>query len=104
MTDFVEGESVSFERNENYWGEPDYKNVKIKVVLEESTRALAFSAGEVDAAILNFADNAVTFEGRESEGIRVKHHYRKPPVLPFHRGLPGGDSRRDGAQSNRPCR
>ncbi|MGI5935571.1 MAG: ABC transporter substrate-binding protein [Oscillospiraceae bacterium] len=71
MTDFVEGESVSFERNENYWGEPDYKNVKIKVVLEESTRALAFSAGEVDAAILNFADNAVTFEGRESEGIRV---------------------------------
>lgn len=72
LTNFVEGESISFERNESYWGDaPEYQFVEIKVITEESTRALSFEAGEIDVALMTTPDTINTFAGREDSGVYV---------------------------------
>lgn len=52
MTDWVAGDSISFVRNENYWGEkPYFGNLVIRTIADDTTRALALETGEVDYII-----------------------------------------------------
>ncbi len=50
--EWVAGDSVSFVRNENYWGEkPYFKNLVIRTIADDTTRSLALETGEVDYVI-----------------------------------------------------
>ncbi len=52
MTNWVAGDSVSFVRNENYWGEaPYFGNLVIRTIADDNTRSLALETGEVDYII-----------------------------------------------------
>ena len=70
LEDFVQGESITYTRNDNYWGgTPKYQTVVIRPVMEEATRSIAFEAGEYDIARISTNDSIATLAGRESEGI-----------------------------------
>lgn len=72
LENFTQGESVTYTRNDNYWGgTPKYKTVVIRPVMEESTRSIAFEAGEYDIARISTNDSIATLVGREGEGIYV---------------------------------
>lgn len=50
--EWVAGDSISFTRNENYWGEkPYFGNLVIRTITDDTTRALALETGEVDYVI-----------------------------------------------------
>ena len=50
--EWVAGDNVSFERNENYWGQkPYFKNLVIRTIADDTTRSLALETGEVDYVI-----------------------------------------------------
>lgn len=52
MTEWVAGDSISFVRNEEYWGEkPYFSNLVIRTIADDTTRALALETGEVDYII-----------------------------------------------------
>lgn len=72
LADFVQGERITYTRNENYWGgTPKYATVEIRPVMEEATRSIAFEAGEYDVARISTADSISSLSGREGEGIYV---------------------------------
>ena len=72
LGEFTPGESITYVRNDNYWGgKAKYGTVVIKPILEEATRSISFEAGEVDIARITTADSIATLVGRESEGIYV---------------------------------
>lgn len=72
MTAFNQGESITYESNGSYWGgTPAYKNVILKLMIDEATRAASFEAGELDAARLTTIDSINTLIGREAEGINL---------------------------------
>ncbi|MGT2785020.1 nickel ABC transporter substrate-binding protein [Streptococcus merionis] len=49
VKDKKSNEYITFERNENYWGEkPKLKEVTIKIIPDAQTRALEFDAGNLD--------------------------------------------------------
>jgi peptide/nickel transport system substrate-binding protein len=51
VTNFVPDQSVTFERNENYWGpKPEVRRVVLKFIPEESSRLLAMRSGGIDGA------------------------------------------------------
>lgn len=69
---FVQGESITYKANENYWGgAPKYGTVVIRPVMEEATRSIAFEAGEYDIARIATNDSIASLSGREGEGIYV---------------------------------
>ena len=50
--EWIAGDSISFTRNENYWGEkPYFGNLVIRTITDDTTRALALETGEVDYVI-----------------------------------------------------
>lgn len=52
MSEWVAGDSISFVRNENYWGaKPYFGNLVIRTIADDTTRALALETGEVDYII-----------------------------------------------------
>lgn len=52
FTEWVAGDSVSFVRNENYWGEkPYFSNLVIRTIADDTTRSMALETGEVDVVI-----------------------------------------------------
>lgn len=70
MTNFTEGESINYTRNDNYWGgQAKYKNVIIKPIIEEATRSITFESGDIDIARITTGDSIASLSGRESEGI-----------------------------------
>lgn len=72
LESFVQGESITYKANENYWGgTPSYGTVVIRPVMEEATRSIAFEAGEYDIARIATSDSIAALAGRESEGIYV---------------------------------
>lgn len=72
LSDFVQGERITYTRNENYWGgTPKYATVEIRPVMEEATRSIAFEAGEYDIARISTSDSIASLSGREGEGIYV---------------------------------
>lgn len=55
FVDWIAGDRITLERNEEYWGElPEFKNLIIRTIADDTTRALALESGEVDIAY-NFA-------------------------------------------------
>lgn len=51
FVDWIAGDRVILERNEEYWGElPEFKNLIIRTIADDTTRALALESGEVDIA------------------------------------------------------
>ncbi|MGL4405148.1 MAG: ABC transporter substrate-binding protein, partial [Notoacmeibacter sp.] len=49
LSETVQGQYDVFTRNENYWGEkPSFEKVKIKVISDPNTRAIALQTGEID--------------------------------------------------------
>jgi len=72
LEEFVQGESITYKANPNYWGgAPAYGTVVIRPVLEEATRSIAFEAGEYDIARIATNDSIAALSGREAEGIYV---------------------------------
>lgn len=60
FVDWVAGDRVILERNEKYWGEkPEFKNLIIRTVSDETARAMALEAGEIDI-ILQVAPSQVS--------------------------------------------
>ena len=52
FTEWIAGDSVSFVRNENYWGQkPYFGNLVIRTISDDTTRAMALETGEVDYVI-----------------------------------------------------
>ena len=52
FVDWIAGDRVILERNENYWGEaPEFKNLIIRTITDDTTRAMALENGEIDIAI-----------------------------------------------------
>ncbi len=52
FTEWIAGDSVSFVRNENYWGQKPYiGNLVIRTISDDTTRAMALETGEVDYVI-----------------------------------------------------
>ncbi len=69
---FTAGESISYVANDTYWGgTPVYKNVIIKLMIDEATRTVSFEAGELDAARFTTSDSINTLINRDAEGITV---------------------------------
>ncbi|MFO7815387.1 MAG: ABC transporter substrate-binding protein [Halanaerobiales bacterium] len=55
LTDWVNGDRVVFERNENYWREPaNFKTVIIKNIDEPTTRILLLERGDADSIALDY--------------------------------------------------
>ncbi len=49
LTSFTNGEGMTLERNESYWGKkPAYKNVVVKVITNDATREAALLSGDID--------------------------------------------------------
>jgi nickel transport system substrate-binding protein len=49
LSETVQGQYDVFTRNENYWGEkPAFESVKVKVIADANTRAIALQTGEID--------------------------------------------------------
>lgn len=72
LEEFVQGESITYKANPNYWGgAPKYGTVVIRPVMEEATRSIAFEAGEYDIARIATNDSIASLSGREAEGIYV---------------------------------
>ncbi len=72
LADFVQGERITYTRNDSYWGgTPKYATVEIRPVMEEATRSIAFEAGEYDIARISTSDSIASLSGREGEGIYV---------------------------------
>ena len=72
LEEFVQGESITYKANPNYWGGvPSYGTVVIRPVMEEATRSIAFEAGEYDIARIATNDSIASLSGREAEGIYV---------------------------------
>jgi peptide/nickel transport system substrate-binding protein len=56
LVEFVKGEKLILERNEDYWGEkPEWKTVSVKPIKSDPSRVAALLAGDVD-----FIDNVPT--------------------------------------------
>ena len=52
FVDWLAGDRVILERNEDYWGEaPEFKNLIIRTMADETTRAMALENGEIDIAV-----------------------------------------------------
>ena len=52
FTEWIAGDSISFVRNESYWGEkPYFGNLVIRTIADDTTRSLALETGEVDYVI-----------------------------------------------------
>lgn len=50
LDEWIMGDSISFVKNENYWGEePGYDKLIIRFIAEDTTRFIAFENGELDA-------------------------------------------------------
>ena len=51
FVEWIAGDRVILERNENYWGEaPEFKNLIIRTITDDTTRAMALENGEIDIA------------------------------------------------------
>ena len=51
FVEWIAGDRVVLKRNENYWGEaPEFENLIIRTIADDTTRALALESGEVDIA------------------------------------------------------
>lgn len=49
FVEWIAGDRVTYERNEDYWGDkPYYKNLVIRNIADDVTRALSLESGEVD--------------------------------------------------------
>jgi peptide/nickel transport system substrate-binding protein len=49
LTGFTNGEGMTLERNESYWGKkPAYKNVTVKVITNNAAREAALLSGDID--------------------------------------------------------
>ena len=49
FVEWIAGDRIVFERNENYWGEkPEFKNLVFRIITDSTARTLAFEAGDVD--------------------------------------------------------
>lgn len=49
FVEWIAGNRIAFERNENYWGEkPEFKNLVFRIITDSTARTLAFEAGDVD--------------------------------------------------------
>lgn len=52
FSEWIAGDSISFVRNEDYWGEkPYFGNLVIRTIADDTTRSLALETGEVDYVI-----------------------------------------------------
>jgi len=52
FTEWIAGDSVSFVRNEDYWGQkPYFGNLVIRTISDDTTRSMALETGEVDYVI-----------------------------------------------------
>lgn len=52
FVEWVAGDRIVFERNENYWGEaPAFKNLVFRIISDATARTLAFEAGDVDVCM-----------------------------------------------------
>lgn len=61
FVEWVSGEYILLERNENYWGEkPYYKNIQLKFIGDNATRIMALESGDVDM-ILNVPISSVEY-------------------------------------------
>ena len=51
FVEWIAGDRVILERNEDYWGElPEFKNLIIRTISDDTTRAMALENGEIDIA------------------------------------------------------
>ncbi len=51
FVEWIAGDRIILERNEEYWGEkPEFKNLIIRTIADDTTRAMALESGEVDVA------------------------------------------------------
>ena len=51
FVEWIAGDRVILERNDNYWGDiPEFKNLIIRTIADDTTRAMALESGEIDVA------------------------------------------------------
>ena len=51
FVEWIAGDRIVLERNEEYWGElPEFKNLVIRTITDDTTRAMALENGEIDIA------------------------------------------------------
>lgn len=52
FVEWIAGDRIVLERNEEYWGEkPEFKNLIIRTIADDTTRAMSLETGEIDVAI-----------------------------------------------------
>lgn len=77
LSEWVPGEYIVLERNENYWNQDDlpyYKYIRFNIITDGASRALAIESGDVQVA-LGYLDNNTSYvEEFESYGLNAKVH------------------------------
>lgn len=67
--DWKSGESITLNRNAEYWGEqPDFESIVYKFFAEDNTRVLEFEQGTLDLAVVETSDNINRLQNGEVPG------------------------------------
>jgi len=67
FVEWVEGNYIMLERNENYWGPKGYwKNLEFRWITDDAARAMAMQSGEADVAILLSSKQVVSLDADPS--------------------------------------
>lgn len=78
MTEWVEGDHVTIEANEDYWGgKPSVERVVMPIIPDVSTSMLRYEAGEVDAV----SDLTAADVKRFSSDAQLKDELQVTPIL-----------------------
>lgn len=70
FVEWIAGDRVVLERNEEYWGElPEFKNLIIRTIADDTTRGMALESGEIDIAVGLSTSQVETLSNSESVDV-----------------------------------